>query len=187
MSEERNCAFEPINGQKLCKYSRVRFGWRRIADNGCGLLAIYNALGLTGHVPSFDEIHRYLHAWYRPRFFGTHPWRIKQYLSKRGLAFRSAKTIQELDGLLKTGGVAIVVYWNRTIEFMGVQLPNLFRGAHCVTVEYAERYTVYNRFSNRACTYEFETLEECLAKRYFMEGIFLKREDALLTSENSNI
>ena len=176
MTDETMAAveFEPINGQKLCEFANVRFGWRHIAANGCGVLAIYNALGLTGQAPSFDEIRRYFHAWYQPRFFGVHPWRIKRYLKKRNIMFEAAKTLELLEALLKNGGTAIVVYWNRTFQCGGMTFPNLFRGAHCVTVRFDEKYTIYNRFSNRERTYEFDTLQECLANRYFMEGIFVK-------------
>ena len=37
--------FSPINGQQECEYADMAYGWGSIAKNGCGPVAIYNALG----------------------------------------------------------------------------------------------------------------------------------------------
>lgn len=169
--------FEPINGQKLCEYANRRFGWRRFASNGCGVLAIYNALGLIGRAIPLEQIYRHFQAWYRPRFFGIRPIRIAQYLKKQNISFQTAQTPEQLDEFLKSGGVAVVSYWNRTFTLMGTELPNVFRGAHFVTIGFDERYTIYNRFSNRNRTYAFDTLDECLANHYYMKGFFLTKSD----------
>lgn len=163
--------FLPINGQKLCEYANLRLGWRKFAANGCGILAIYNALGLTGRRKKVEEIHRYFHAWYRPRFFGIHPWKLRRYFRKNKIECKTASSVEELDRYLKDGNVAVLTYWNRVSRVCG--LPNLLRGAHSVCVRFDGKFTVYNRFSNRDHAYDFETLEDCLNGHVYMMGFVL--------------
>lgn len=162
--------FEPISGQKLCEYSSRRFGWRTIASNGCSVLAIYNALGLCGYPMTFEKIHAQLHRWYRPRWFGIFPWRIRRFFKKNSIACRTFKKPIQLEPLLKTGGAAVLTYWNAT--FFG-RIPNIFAGAHSVAVHYDGRFTVYNRFSNRTKVYSFNALHELLHSRKLIKAFYL--------------
>ncbi len=162
--------FSPINGQRCCAYAARRFGWMRFGTNGCGVLAIYNALGLLGMEPCVDEILQ--HFRHRPRLFGIFPCGLRRYFKKQQIPYRTAKNVQALEALLKNGGVAVVTYWNRALWG---RIPWIFRGAHTVAVCCDGRFTVYNRFSNQDRSYVFDDLAELLKNRVFMKGFFLEK------------
>ncbi len=164
-----NGEFAPINGQKLCEYARMRFGWLRIAQNGCGAIAIYNAMGLTGRVLAFSDVTARLDRWYKPRLFGVWPREIARCFTSIGVACTRADSLEELRDLLAAGGVAVLTKWN-------ARWPRLHKGAHTVAVSFdgKQTYTVYNRYSNRACAYSCESLEEIIGKGVFMRGYIVE-------------
>jgi len=152
--------FVPINGLSACAYGSLRLGWCRLKTNGCAVAAIYNALGFLGHRISLGEILRSFHAWYRPRFFGIWPWRIRSFLRQRGVSFcRSTADWRH-------GDVAIVTYWNRCFCNRFI---NPFGGAHTVCVRYDGQFWIYNRFSNRQKVYCCNTFEELLSGRRLIQ------------------
>ena len=167
-------SFTPVNGQKVCEYAGRRFGWLRFGNNGCGVLAVYNALGLLGRKPSFAGLFGYFHAWYRPRFFGVFPWQIRRYFKKQAIPFRRERSLQELEEGLKGGGVAVLTYWNRCGELFGKRFPKPLRGAHSVAVFYEDKFTVCNRYSNRDRFYKYDSLEELLKDGLLIKAFYLK-------------
>lgn len=154
MNEE----FVPINGQALCEYARTRFGWLRIAENGCGAIAVYNAMGLLGRAIAFLDVRARLHRWYRPRFFGVSPRELKRCFMKLGVTCARTDSLEELHNLLQAGGVAVLTKWN-------ARWPRLYKGAHTVTITFdGEAYAVYNRYSNRDRVYFCVSLEEIIGE-----------------------
>ena len=178
----------PVNGQRLCEYANVPFGWFRMGYNGCVVLAIYNALLLTGYQKEFWEVHRCLHRTWKPRIFGVRQWEISRSLRKLKIPYTSFSSASELRSAMKPGDVAIILNWNRTVTFchftMGeeplsvLRFPDPFGGAHGMALEYTHRGTwmVYNRYSNRSNPYEYRTFEEFLPyDALFVRGFLVKQ------------
>lgn len=164
----------PVNGQEICEYADVPFGWFRIRYNGCILLAIYNALLLTGHGVGLMDIRKHLHHPLKPRFFGVRQWEVARCLRKLKIPHSSFSSAGELTAAMKPGDIAIVLSWNKSVPYchftMGevplsvVRFPSPFGGAHGVAVKRRHEggWTVYNRYSNRSTPYEYRQFEDFL-------------------------
>ena len=179
--------FEPINGQKLCKYMDLNFRWLTLSDNGCAIIAIYNALGLTGRKVSIPEIVDYFDSpLFNLRVFGVMPNEIGDFLSDYDISYKEANSLADLESLLSGGGTAIVTRWNEvaTLEYpigLGLSIickvPNVFAGAHTMTIVHDGngKYTVYNRYGNRDRIYEYNSLEEFMGSEVqFISGYYLE-------------
>ena len=180
-------ALHPANGQKLCEYANVPFGWFRVSYNGCVALSVYNALLLSGYNVPFHRIHKLFHRFWKPRFFGVRVWEIRRCLRKLHIPFREFWSGELLSSAMRPGDVSIVMSWNETVPYchftigtepMSVlRFPTPFKGAHGVAVAYtaAGEWTVYNRYSNRARAYVFGSFREFLPyEAAFMKGFLIQ-------------
>lgn len=165
--------FRPLNGQGLCDYASVPYGWRKVKDNGCGLLAAYNALGFYGREMDFSEIRRFFHRWWRPRFFGTSALQLRRFFRKMGYSVEIIPTASELEERLKEGGIAIQLQWNRAMNLFGLRLGNPLKGSHIITLRWEDKLAVYNRFSNRARRYAYGNMQDLLSKGAYICGLYL--------------
>lgn len=176
----------PVNGQALCEYANIPFGWFHIGYNGCLVLAIYNALLLSGYEIDLAAVHKVLHRFWKPRFFGVRQWEISRCLKKLEIPFREFDSPAEFVASMEPGDVAIVLSWNRTVPFchftMGeeplsvLRFQDPFGGAHGVAVEYSktEKWIVYNRYSNRDKPYEYPDFRSFLPfDAQFVKGFLL--------------
>lgn len=151
--------FRTINGQGLCVHKEVRYGWRRVKKNGCGLLAAYNALGILNRPMDFFEIRKYFHRFWKPRFRGTSAFELRRFFRKEGLEVLWIREPGELEERLKEGGVGVLLQWNR--RFKRWDLPNPLKGAHLIAATWeGDHLAVYNRYSNRAKIYRYGCIEE---------------------------
>lgn len=173
---ERKTDFRPINGQSLCEYARLRFGWLRLRTNGCSVLAVYNALGLLGRKVSFQEIFGFFHSRFRPRFFGVMPHELGRFFRKYVPSVKGVRSAQELEKLLKGGGAAVVTVWNRAFRIFGKRIPNVFGGAHTMAVHYNGSYVVCNRYSNKTLFYAYDSPEAIWSEGCLIKGFYLKEE-----------
>lgn len=172
----------PVNGQRLCKYANVPFGWFKMGYNGCILLGIYNALLLSGYDPDLMEIRKHLHRSWKPRFFGVREWEIPRCLKKLSIPYEEFTSPRALTEAMEPGAVAIVLSWNRSIPYchftMGeeplsvLRFPDPFGGAHGVAVERKDNgsWMVYNRYSNRDRAYAYPDFESFLP----FDALFVK-------------
>lgn len=181
-------SLRPINGQKLCEYAQLPFGWCRFGYNGCVVLSIYNALLLSGYELPLPVIHRMLHRIWKPRFFGVRVWEIRRCLQKLGIPFREFTSSSELTSAMEPGSAAIVMSWNRTVPYCHftvdqeplsvLRFPSPFGGAHGVAIEYTApgQWRVFNRYSNIAHTYTFSSFREFLPfEAAFMKGFLIEK------------
>ena len=167
--------FETINGQGLCTYAQLRYGWRRVKHNGCGLLAAYNALGLLGRPMDFLEIRRYFHHIWRPRFLGSNTFELRRFFRKQGLAVLWIRDPSELEQRLKEGGVAVMIQWNSRIK--SSKIPNPLKGAHLICATWEEdQLTVYNRYSNRSTVYRYSSVGALYEKPKLICALYLSGE-----------
>ena len=180
---QANEDFLPINGQSVCEYANMEFGWLSVSTNGCAAIAIYNALGFTGQAVYFSDVIKQLDSWHRPRFFGVMPGEIGNCLANFGASFTEADSISELELLMENGGVAIVTRWNRTsVRSLTMLYPILYEsvdvsgGAHTMAVVHDGNgnYTVYNRYSNKPISYPYDSLEEFIGSEVrYVAGFYL--------------
>ncbi|MBR6825948.1 MAG: hypothetical protein IKM59_05300 [Oscillospiraceae bacterium] len=190
---QQSTASKPINGQKLCEYANISFGWCRFGHNGCVVLSIYNALLRSGYDCSVKKVHSMLHRPWRPRFLGVRVGEIRRCLRKLQIPFREFSSGRTLAASMVPGDVAILMRWNRTVPYidftMGkeplsvLRFPDPFDGAHGVAVEYSApgKWLVYNRYSNRDRVYEYTTLEEFLSfETAFMAGFLIAKGERSL-------
>ncbi len=180
--EDRELSLRPVNGQKLCEYANVPFGWFRVSYNGCVALSIYNALLLSGYEIPFCRIHRLLHRFWKPRIFGVRVWELRRCLRKLDIPFREFWSGELLSSSMEPGDTAIVMSWNETVPYCHFTLGkeplsvlryvNPFGGAHGVAVTYTApgNWTVYNRYSNRDHAYCYSSFRDFLP----FEGAFMK-------------
>lgn len=160
--------FKPINGQSVSDCAGLRLGWCRLKTNGCAVLAIYNALGFLGRMMPLDGILNTFRAWYRPHVFGISPRRIRAFFRRQEIPFSCE------ESAWREGDLAVITYWNRCFWR---KIVNPFGGAHTVCVRYDGKFWVYNRYSNRAKTYCFDSLEELLAGRKVMQILKIQKKD----------
>ncbi len=179
----------PINGQALCEYANVPFGWFRIAYNGCAALSIYNALLLSGYHIPFSRIHGMLHKWWIPRIFGVRVWEIRRCLKKLEIPFREFSAGDQLSSAMEPGTTAVVMKWNRSVPYcyftVGeeplsvLRFSDPFGGAHCMAVSYTVpgKWTVYNRYSNQARPYFYDSFRDFLLfETTFMRGFLIQKK-----------
>ncbi len=162
----------PVNGQGVCPYAKVPFGWLTMSFNGCVILAIYNALLLSGWDADVMSIRNHLHRFWRARLLGVRHTEILSYLKKRKIPYKKVTTSDEFRAAMNPGDIAILMCWNRTVPYcyftMGAEPLSVLRfadpfgGAHGMAVTLTEQGTwkVYNRYSNRDRVYEYKDFKE---------------------------
>ena len=98
-----------IYSQRHRDIAEMRFGLKPMWYNGCGIIAVYNALLLLGFQEDFRQITEYFERKGKMLWglFGTKPWSIVRYFKKRGfgLRFCRPKTAEN--------GVYIIAVWNK--------------------------------------------------------------------------
>ncbi len=183
----RPTSLQPVNGQSVCAYAKIPFGWFHIGYNGCILLSIYNALILGGYEPDFMQIRKLLHRVWKPRVFGVRAWEIARCLKKLKVPFRRVSSGEEVTSAMRSGDVAIILSWNRSVPFCHftvgkeplsvIRFPDPFGGAHGVAVTLTDqgKWRVFNRYSNRDTIYEFSDFESlCPFPALFMKGFIIE-------------
>ena len=158
---------QPINGQKVCHYAKKPFGWLTMGENGCVILAIYNALLRSGWEASVEEIHGILNHPLQGRLCGVRTGELRACLRKLKIPFEEVYSPRELERRMGIGSVAVVMRWNRVVPYCDftvgteplsvVDYPDPFGGGHGVALERIgpRLWRVYNRYSSRgrACDY----------------------------------
>lgn len=186
MEQKRPPSEQPINGQSLCAYANHPFGWIRLGQNGCAVLAIYNALLLRGTPVSLEQILHLLDHPLRPRFFGVRPGEVHRCLSSLQVPHQQFYSSSTLEEALKDGGIAIVIRWNRTVPHFDFTLSpqplesyhiaDPFGGAHCMALTHHRdgQWTVFNRYSNRSKVYRYNSFSDFMENpATFLAGFLL--------------
>lgn len=122
-----------INGQALGTVSRLKFGLCRLGYNGCGCIAVYNALVFLGRRIPLHQIVRSMER-YRLFFgmFGFNPYRIGRILTQFGISFTRSDPPENSDAF-------IISYRTR---------KGIFSPVHTVfCVREDDGVTVFNRYN----------------------------------------
>ena len=157
-----------INGQGHGKVSKLRFGFLRMAKNGCEVIAIYNALQLKGRGTPISSIAFEMEVNGASTLFGLlgcNPYVLGNYLSFHRIKYSRAMNPNAMKKLIRNNGVYIISYW--------VGRPGLSM-IHTVAFKYRNgAYTVYNEndYVTRAKT--FYSLSRIYRGGTFMVGYYL--------------
>ncbi len=179
---------QPINGQDICEYANKPFGWLTMGENGCVILAIYNALLRSGWQISVEEVHGLLdHPW-QGRLLGVRAEEVRACLKKLHVPFTEIFSPWELEERMEVGSVAIVLRWNRIVPYCDftfgqeplsvVDHPDPFGGAHGVALERMGKnlWRVYNRYSSRARVYDYLSLWDYMGSpSSYIDGFLVEK------------
>lgn len=128
----------PVVNQTVGNMKKLRFGFFRSSVNGCGWIAIYNALRLMGKTPDAGKLIAEL-EWTGAMLFGilgTWPYSVVHYFRIRGYSVRVNYRAERYDEAAKKSEISIIWFFHQ-------------KGAHFVTVKWSEtHFEGYNTFSN---------------------------------------
>ncbi|MBQ7991227.1 MAG: hypothetical protein IJ080_04005 [Oscillospiraceae bacterium] len=150
-----------ICGQGQGNVSDMHFGLYRMSYNGCGAIALYNALRLCGQERDLREIALLL----EPQLvllgtFGVYPGGMGRALSSVGIPFRRLKTYGDLLEGLSRYRVFILCYWTKK--------PWL-SSSHFVAVERVQGgYEIYNLFNNVPVPVKIPDLTGLCSRKQFI-------------------
>lgn len=135
-----------INGQKLGAVAEMRYGLCFMSRNGCGVIAVYNALAYIGKNQPLCEVARYMER-YKMLFgiFGCNPYRLGDALGHYGAAF-------ERFGDSDSSAAFIVSYWT------GIPFLSPAHTVFCVRTD--DGITIYNRYNSCPTTQQCSSLSE---------------------------
>ena len=184
---------ELINGQGLAPFSQIRFGSSNVGDAGCGAIAVYNAMILSGHYEvTFNSVLNYYSMKNPIRWLGTMPWVIEYYFYEKNVSYSRAESLDDVIDHVKNGGIAIMTFWNASIQLpdysaydqaldsviLGLLSDktaiDLFKGAHTVAIRYCNhkgKYIIFNAYNKMSIEFEKEDLNDYLSKGVFVGGI----------------
>jgi hypothetical protein len=137
-----------INGQAIFPYSNNRMGWGTYANNGCGVIAVYNAMQLLESPEPLGLIEAEISnsgGLLAVGLLGVEPWAIDCYFTSHGISCTRYSTYQSLSQDVREGSVIVFLVLNDATTLLG--------GAHYMAALYTDgKYIVYNMYNNLADT-----------------------------------
>ncbi len=157
-----------LNGQGSCEVSDVRLGLKPMSYNGCGVIALYNAMVLSGRRADLRLIHSAVgrNALTLFGLLGVSPFRYAWAAAKAGIRVHSIRRYHEFALRLK-GHIGIVCCWTgkpflSTMHFMAVDGRN------------TDRLDVCNRYNDLKSTSAVKDLTALCSKRQYVMGYILE-------------
>lgn len=145
-----------INGQALFPYAQEIMWFGTYANNGCGIIAIYNAMQLLGKPKSLGSI--------EDTVFGFGGMLAGGLLGMRAEAIGVYFTLQKVDWAfyLSYSKMSQQIYEGAIVVFMTQNdANNIFGGFHFMTAQYTNgQYVIYNRYSDDATVWYADSLED---------------------------
>ena len=129
-----------INGQGVFPHANESMMFGNYANNGCGIIAIYNALQLLGYNTALGTIEDQIFlrgGMWAGGLLGVKPWTIESYLKSTGMACSTYFSYDVLSSNVYDGAVIIFMVQNNA--------SSIFDGCHYMAAQYSGGiYTVYN-------------------------------------------
>lgn len=143
----RNC----INGQAVnINVKNLNYGISKIANNGCELVAFYNALLLCGNKREFSDIlnlsNRLLFIKWLFGLFGSRPWKLYKLFIAFNQKYRIIKG--DYSQSLNENKVYIISFFN---------YHSLTIHTVAFTCDSDKNITAYNRYSNIDSCYKYNS------------------------------
>ncbi|MBQ5333282.1 MAG: hypothetical protein J6K92_08505 [Oscillospiraceae bacterium] len=160
-------AFGLVNGQGNCAVSRHRLGIAKMSSNGCGAIAVYNALYAAGHNPDFNTISLgidcfALRLW---GVFGTDPDKMEKYFRKCRIAAVKAADYDDFVMVMSAVKVGILCYW--------VDKPKRSFLHFVAVINNGEGFDVCNRYSNRKTPSRVRSMGDFCPKECYVCGFYI--------------
>lgn len=157
-----------INGQKNCPVSNHRLGHFKMSFNGCGAIAVYNAMYQAGLEPDFNVISLGIdtYALKMGGLFGTDPKKLEDCLKNCRIAALKADGYADFVSVMKSVRVGILCYW------VGKPRLSLLHFAAIINLGDG-KYSVCNRYSNRKSPSVINSLEKLCPKECYVCGFFM--------------
>ena len=158
-----------IFDQNTPELETFRFGKSHADAAGCGPIAVYNALLLTGRPCAFSDVVRQMEdergaVWNGK--WGANPAAVARVLPLYGARPRHCARPEVLAGAMENDDAAIVMIWN--------DKDDLRCGAHFFAVQKtAAGYAAYNRFSGQKAPFTRAQFSEILANGRYLSGYIL--------------
>lgn len=167
-----------VNGQALGAVSGVKFGVKTMAYNGCGVLAVSNALTLCGlNVPLADVAYvmeRYRLFW---GLLGVNFYALALALRKWNIRAKALWRRQALQQALSENRICLLAYWTAKPFRSSAHIVCLRAGKDGLA-------TVYNLY-NRSSTPQQQPLEKlCGDRRMIVSFVVLSHA---LQREEENV
>ena len=157
-----------INGQGKLPYSNKRIGLGSYGANGCGLIAIYNAMTLIGKNVTLqdvtDDLRNYM-LWFG--LGGLKPSGLNFYFTFHNIKYKQISSISSLSSSVEEGSVFVFVVMNNK--------KDIFEGFHTMAGQYINgEYRIYNRYNNRTSYAPYASLKDGFREEVWIYGILLE-------------
>jgi hypothetical protein len=147
---------EIINGQRRDPYAKFLYGYNEVASNGCGVIAVHNALRLMSLESQFRDVIFY-HEMYSPialGLFGTNPLDSRGLFAWKNVTVTTNYRASDFDLVLKNSDIVILTYNNS---------DKLTDGVHTVAIKKSgDGILVYNYGGNDPNPKEFNSIAAML-------------------------
>lgn len=145
-----------INGQATLPYKDESIGWGTYAGNGCGFIAVYNAMQLNNTPQSLGSItdeFKWRHGMLLWGALGITPFNIASYLSWNGIHHNGYASLAALTADISEGDILIFTVMN--------DKNNITRGCHVMSALYTHgEYIVFNQTNRRTESNRHPTLSD---------------------------
>ena len=135
-----------INGQAVFEHADESMGFGTYAENGCGVIALYNAMQLLNKPQALGKIEDevfIMGGMLAGGLLGITPSSIDRYFAYNNVESTRYSTYGALENDIYEG--AIVVF------FVMNNVDNIWEGFHYMTAQYKNgQYEIYNMYSNSA-------------------------------------
>ncbi|MBR5620456.1 MAG: hypothetical protein IKW76_12030 [Clostridia bacterium] len=152
-----------LNGQGMGSLARFRYGLFSFGWCGCEIIAAYNLLQMAGKPEKLSrisrEIYRYGHVLLG--FFGTNVYVLSHFLKKHGVR---ARTVYRKRAFFRDpGAYGVVSFWTKPKRVLTSSVHTVAYRVHK-----GGAVTVYNRYNNRGCAYQYASIDEAFGKYPFI-------------------
>ena len=146
-----------VNGQKREPYASFKYGTGYMKENGCGVIAVHNALVAVGKGKELRDVALYFedNGAILGGVFGTDPTAAVAYFESNGCAVETIYDAQEFDDVASSSVVSVLTFWNT---------DSIFDGAHTVAlVKNANgSINVYNYYGSSGVAERFGSISAML-------------------------
>ena len=129
-----------INGQAVFEFANEKCGLGTYAKNGCGVIAIYNAMQLLKKNQSLGSIEtafQYKYGMILYGLGGIGPWSFGEYFDSKNIKYKGYSSYANLERDLSNGDVIVFTVRNSR--------KNIFKGYHTMAARFiGGRFVVYN-------------------------------------------
>ena len=151
-----------INDQNTGAVSKLKFGTNTMDNNGCEIIAVYNAMKTLGNQKDIRDIAYYFEndGQMLKGEFGTNPYANKRYFEKEGYKVKVVEGEKITEEELPKADAYIVSFWNSN---------DVIDALHTVAMRRTKdgKYELFNFDTEREDTEEVENLSE----RFMEEGV----------------